>query len=75
MKTPAKRKNKRGPEKGQGGRPKGPRKVKLSPMVLESTAEWLRATYPQARTINAAASLALDDLSGSNKDYPDPKST
>jgi hypothetical protein len=29
-------------------------------MVLESTAEWLRETYPQAKTLNAAASQALD---------------
>lgn len=60
-------KNSRGPKPGQGGRPKGPPKVKLSPMVLASTAQWLRSTYPQAKTLNAAASQALDDLSGSNK--------
>ena len=59
-------KNTRGPKPGQGGRPIGPPKVKLSPMVLEYTADWLRATYPQAKTIHAAASQALDDLSGSN---------
>lgn len=59
-------KKKRGPEKGEGGRPVGPPKVKLSPMVLESTADWLRAKYPQAKTLHAAASQALDDLSGSN---------
>jgi hypothetical protein len=35
-------------------------------MVLESTADWLRARYPQAKTLHAAASQALDDLSGSN---------
>lgn len=56
----------RGPIKGQGGRPSGPPKVKLSPMVLASTAHWLRAKYPQAKTLHAAASQALDDLSGSN---------
>jgi hypothetical protein len=59
-------KNTRGPKPGQGGRPKGPPKVKLSPMVLESTADWLRAKYPLARTLNAAASQALDEISGSN---------
>ena len=58
--------NTRGPKPGQGGRPVGPPKVKLSPMVLESTADWLRAKYPQAKTLHAAASQALDDLSGSN---------
>lgn len=35
-------------------------------MVLESTAQWLRAKYPRAKTLHAAASQALDDLSGSN---------
>lgn len=61
-------KTKRGPKPGQGGRPPGPAKVKLSPMVLESTAAWLRAKYPQAKTLHAAAAQALDDLSGSNGD-------
>lgn len=59
-------KNTRGPKPGQGGRPVGPPKVKLSPMVLKSTADWLRAKYPQAKTLHAAASQALDDLSVSN---------
>lgn len=57
----------RGPIKGQGGRPSGPPKVKLSPMVLASTADWLAATYPQAKTIHAAAAQALDSLGGSKR--------
>lgn len=57
----SKPKNTRGPKPGQGGRPVGPPKVKLSPMVLLSTADWLRATYPQAKTLHAAAAEALDN--------------
>ena len=40
-------------------------------MVLESTADWLRAKYPLARTLNAAASQALDEISGSNNKLAD----
>ena len=35
-------------------------------MVLKATAEWLRANYPESKTLNAAASQALDDFSGAN---------
>jgi hypothetical protein len=53
-------KTKRGPVKGQGGRPPGPKRVNLGTVrVLESTAAWLEAR-------GQTAAQALDDLSGSN---------
>ena len=53
-------KPKRGPAKGQGGRPPGPKRVNLGTVrVLERTVAWLEAR-------GQTASQALDALSGSN---------
>lgn len=56
-------KKKPGPKPGSGGRPRGPKKVKLSPMVLERTAQWLRAKNPDTKTIHASAAKVLDEMS------------
>lgn len=57
-------KAKRGPAKGQGGRPIGPVKVSLGTVrVLASTAEWL------ARRGQTAAQ-ALDEISGAARHFP-----
>lgn len=59
-------KTKRGPAKGQGGRPPGPKRVNLGTVrVLEATAAWLAAR-------GQTAAQALDDLSGSNKKAHQP---
>jgi hypothetical protein len=53
-------KTKRGPAKGQGGRPPGPKRINLGTVrVLEATASWLESR-------GQTAAQALDDLSGSN---------
>jgi hypothetical protein len=63
----AKPKTKRGPAKGQGGRPPGPKRVNLGTVrVLEATAAWLEAR-------GQTAAQALDDLSGSNESGEKPR--
>lgn len=50
----------KGPAKGQGGRPLGPKRINLGTVrVLESTAAWLGSR-------GQTAAQALDALSGSN---------
>lgn len=50
----------KGPAKGHGGRPPGPKRINLGTVrVLESTAAWLNAR-------GQTPAQALDDLSGSN---------
>lgn len=57
---------KRGPIKGEGGRHKGPDKCTLWVRVRVETADYLRAKYPESKTLAAAAAQALDSLSDSN---------
>ena len=55
MKTPTK-KNTRGPKPGQGGRPKGPEKVKLTVHVLPSTVAAIKAKGKPGAVLDAAFS-------------------
>lgn len=60
-KKATKKRGARGPAKGEGGRPPGPKRINLGTVrVLEQTAAWLDSR-------GQTASQALDDLSGSNK--------